>query len=399
MQGWFYWSLPFLVFFFIKFSESPSIALWLLNGLYIVYFIFSKDSDLFESLQPIAAQLSMHINPYLMLAAAGRDPVMSQNIIFTVLETMTIASAVWAYSVGMNTIQLFQKKKQRFILGIAGDSGVGKSTLASVLEKVIGSHNATVLNGDDLHKWERTDSRWQEVTHLNPKGNRIHTDLDHAVAFLKGQSVQRLAYDHATGTFVGPMELKPNKFILFQGLMPFILDRMRELQDLKIYVEADENLRQRWKMKRDQSERGQEAAAVQKQIDERKPDAEKFILPQKSFADWTIRYAERAEGDFYAEYIFKNSVFVETLIEELSKISSLSIEHAYDGLVFQKITVGGTIAADRVKEIAYRLYPNMFDLVENQPVFEADLKGVHQLFFINYLNHFYRLKLRYEELS
>lgn len=386
-QGWYYWVFPFLIFYLIKYEKAPKFILLAINVFFILYFVFSQDSDIFSSLRPTFASASGLLSPYVYL---GINAGLLENLFFTGLETSLLATALWNYRIGTQTTELYQKKKQRFILGIAGDSGVGKSTLANILEKVMGSHNAVVLNGDDVHKWERQDPRWQEITHLNPKGNRIHTDLEHAQALLKGESVRRLAYDHATGTFVGPMEVRPNKFIVFQGLMPFILDSMRQLYDLKIYVEADEALRSRWKMLRDQSKRGKSPEQVKQQIESRKPDAEKFIYPQKGFADWTIRYVSGDAESFYAEYIFKNSVFLDVLIEELADIPSLRLDHAYDDLNYQRITVAGEISAEAIREIGYKLFPNMFDLVENQPVFEEGLKGIHQLFFINYLNNFYR---------
>ncbi len=396
MQGWFYWSLPFLVFFFVKFSEFPSPVLWVLNCVYLLYFIVNKNSDIFESLGPIASKLSLYPNPYNYIASSGKDAAIVQNIIFTALEAMLLASAAWAYGAGNSAIKLFQKKKQRFILGIAGDSGVGKSTLVKLLENVTGRHNSVILNGDDVHKWERGDPRWQEVTHLNPKGNKVHTDLEHALSLLRGETVQRLAYDHASGTFIGPMEIRPNKFIIFQGLMPFMLGHMRDLHDLKIYVEADETLREKWKAGRDREERGKSNEDIKTQIESRKPDAEKFIHPQKGFADWTIRYGNKEDGSFFAEHIFKNSIFLENLLEELSKFPGLKTEHSYSDLSFQRLFVSGTVSAGEIKELAYKVFPNMLDLVENQPIFEEGQNGIHQLLFINYLDQFNK---KHEKLS
>ena len=399
MQGWYYWSLPFLIFFFIKFDGGP-FGLWMLSALYLLYFVIAKDSDIFESLRPLSLHLSALPNPFHYLAMRGVSPSMLENLSFTALESTLIACSVWAYSVGTTTTELFQKKKKRFVLGVAGDSGVGKSTLVNVLGQIFGNHNAVFLNGDDVHKWERGDAHWQNVTHLNPKGNYVHTDLEHLLALLRGEKIQRLSYDHGSGKFIGPVELVPNNFIVSQGLMPFMLDRMRDLHDLKIFMETDEALRQKWKTQRDRGERGHTEQSVSEQIQIRKPDAERFIYPQKPFADWIIRYLPLNEPeDYMVEYRFKNSVFLDALTDELAKIGTLKIEHNYTDSNYQQVSLSGKLPKEQVSELAYKLYPNIFDLVENQPVFLDDLKGLHQLFFINYLNHFYRLRLRHEEFS
>ena len=399
MQGWFYWSLPFLIFFYIKYKDSAALSIWAINGLYLLYFAFVKNSDIFESLQPISRALAQHPNFYDMIQNRGGSAQMPVNILFTALEGFLVATTAWAYRVGIYTTEVYQKKKERFVLGISGDSGVGKSTLAGLLANVFGQHNAVFLNGDDVHKWERGDSHWQQLSHLNPKGNWVHTDLEHALSLLKGETVERLSYDHATGKFIGPLTLKSNKYIVFQGLMPFMLDQMRELYDLKVYVEADEDLRVKWKTERDVGERGASVQAAQEQILFRQPDAKKYIHPQKSFADWVIRYIQdEGSSGFAVEYLFKNSIFMERLVEELSRQPGLGIDHSYFDLSLQRLKVSGSLDQTQIEQIAYKLYPNLVDLLENQPVFVAGINGIHQLFFINYLNHFYKLKKQHGAL-
>lgn len=400
MQGWYYWSLPFLIFFFIKYRDSKSLSIWAINGLYLLYFAFLPTSDIFESFSPTSLRISSLPTPYQWLITRGHNAPILENAIFSALEVMLIACAAWAYSVSIKTTELYQRKKQRFVLGIAGDSGVGKSTLTRLLEQVTGQSNTVILNGDDVHKWERGDEHWQQLTHLNPKANWVHQDLEHALALLKGEAVQRPSYDHTTGKFLGSATVQPNKYVVFQGLMPFVLDPMRELHDLKIYVETDDNLRVHWKLSRDTSERGHTEQEIRQQIESRKQDTEKFIAPQKNYADWIIRYLPNGSLEsFSVEYLFKNSIFSEGLVEELATVPTLQVDHAYYDLSFQKLSLSGDISAPELEAIAYKLYPNLVDLVEHTPTFSNGLKGIHQLFFIHYLNDYYKNRSQRERVS
>lgn len=390
MPGWYYWAFPFLIFFIIKFRNAPLVSFFAVNVFFLLYFVFSREGYLIESLMPIMPELSGSVTPYEIL---GSKAYVFENILFTFLEVSLVVLLAWSYKMGIQTNDIFQRTKDHFLLAIAGDSGVGKSTLASTIETVVGSNQIVVVNGDDIHKWERGNPNWQNVTHLNPKANHIHTDFEHAVALMRGEPIERLSYDHSTGTFIGPVKIYPNRFIMFQGLMPFLLDNMRNIPDLKIYIETDEPLRVQWKVERDRSLRNYKVQTVRQQIEQRKPDAEKFIHPQKEFADWVIHYIADKETDGLSlEYLFRNSIVLDGLIEELNQETSLVVEHNYLDINFQRVKISGSLAADRVSRIAYNLYPNIFDLVGNQPNFENDLLGIHQLFFINFLNNFYRSK-------
>lgn len=387
MQGWFYWSFPFLLFFFIKYRSDIGFSLKAMSGFYLLYFLFSPTSDIFSALSPTITAAASLPNPYQYLESLGINSGLLHNLLFTGLEASLLVNLLWVYRVGARATAAYQQKKQCFIIGVGGDSGVGKSTLTEGVSHLFGEHALTVIDGDDLHKWERGDPRWEFVTHLNPKGNRVHTDLEHGLKLLRGESIERVAYDHHTGKFVEPKTLNPSRFIVFQGLMPFVLEQMRQLYDLKIYIEVEEELRVRWKLARDTSERAAKIDKVKKQIESRKPDAEKFIHPQRDFADWILRY-ERGEGlyEVVARYTIRNSIAVDAFVEELSKREEIFVDHSYGDLTYQHLAVRGKISGPELKTICFKLYPNVLDLTGNEPVFSDNLKGINQLFLLTILH-------------
>ena len=67
------------------------------------------------------------------------------------------------------------------LINISGSSGVGKTTIATILVLVLSNLNKKVLHlcGDDLHKWERNSKNWNKFTHFNPKANNIDLGKKH----------------------------------------------------------------------------------------------------------------------------------------------------------------------------------------------------------------------------
>jgi uridine kinase len=101
-----------------------------------------------------------------------------------------------------------------------------------------------------MHRWERGSEYWKSHTHLDPRANKLHTDLEHTKQLKTGKGIHRQFYDHATGKFTLPKFIRPNKLILFEGLHSFYLNDQSEIYDLKIYMEPQEELRRWWKVKR-----------------------------------------------------------------------------------------------------------------------------------------------------
>ena len=388
MQGWFYWSIPLFTFFLIKYKDSRLLSFFMMNIFFMAFFIFTKDSDIFESASVTFSALSQLPNPYHMLVSFGFNAPLFQNILFTCLQVSVATNAFWCYKLGIFHNNLYIEKQKPFVVGIAGDSGVGKSTFSERVKNLIGKNRIAILNGDDSHKWERGDEKWQLFTHLNPKANFIHKDVDQLYALVDGKIIERVSYNHKTGKFTRPSYVEKNKYIIFQGLHPFFLETMRNMYDLKIYIDAEEILKRKWKMERDMKYRGQSGSKIIKTIQKRKRDAAKFVAPQKKFADWLIYYYIK-NNNLCVKYTFSNSLPVEELLKELQDIPQLKINHKYMNINLQTVTIAGKISKKEVADIAYKLYPNLDELLNNQPDFKEGNQGIHQLFFINYLNFFF----------
>ncbi|OLZ08495.1 phosphoribulokinase [Sulfobacillus thermosulfidooxidans] len=177
------------------------------------------------------------------------------------------------------------------MIGIAGDSGAGKSTYAAALQELLGVDRVTVLTLDDYHSLDRDERNAIGVTALNPwKANNLGLLIEHVWALRHGKPIVKPTYDHATGRF-GPMEeIVPKDIVILEGLHTLYLEKLREALDLRIYFDTDNELRVRWKVRRDSGARGYTPQEVLEEIERRRPDVMRYIEPQKAFADLVIHY-------------------------------------------------------------------------------------------------------------
>ena len=179
------------------------------------------------------------------------------------------------------------------IFAICGDSGSGKSTLSSLLKNYY--NNSFTLECDRYHKWERNNKNWDQTTHLNPNANYI-TKMEEDIFNLKlGNEIYQVDYDHHSGKFTEKQLINPSDNLIVCGLHSLYGDT--NLYDLKIFMDTDENLKKKWKIRRDVIERGYSVDKVLESIKKRQQDFNKYIKPQRKNADIIIRFFSKEEID------------------------------------------------------------------------------------------------------
>ena len=276
--SWYVWLIPFVSIFFVRNSSlEKSLTLHTVFSLsYLVFFLFFHKGDyagIISNGQEIQ-NYSEHIN----LA----------NLSFTFLGFLLVAVMYSFYVYGIQSNSIY-RRKGNLVIGIGGDSGSGKSFLLETLQDVFGNEMLS-LEGDGEHKWERDDKNWDSMSHLNPKANHMHRQASAIDELKMNRTIYRSNYDHDTGKFTDPQKCVPKSIIIISGLHPFYLPKLRRSIDLKIYMNTEESLRKKWKINRDTKHRGYELEKILNQIENRAYDKEKYIAPQRKFADVVIKY-------------------------------------------------------------------------------------------------------------
>ena len=177
------------------------------------------------------------------------------------------------------------------LVGIAGDSASGKTTFAERLERMLGHTRVTQIRGDDYHRYDRRTRDSLGLTPLHPAANdldRLANDLD---GLSRGRTIRAPVYDHATGSFRDPRPAGPGEVVIVEGLLALATPALRDRFDVAVYLEPEEELRHRWKIHRDCEERGYDIRAVVDDLRCREADADRFVRPQRQFADIVIHFA------------------------------------------------------------------------------------------------------------
>ncbi len=374
MPGWYLWSLPFAVYFFCRFPSRNAGLIWIFSAAYIAYFVLGERSDLPEAYRLIAGK------------------PLALSLAFTLMQGSLLAVGALMYTRGVRSNEVYGRRQRALMLGIAGDSGVGKDRLAQGLTALLGKDDVIQLAGDDYHRWERGDKNWKVLTHLDPKSNRLHEQLEHTIALSAGQGILKGSYDHGTGRFLPAEAVDPRKNIIVQGLHTFLLERMREVFDLRVFLDPDESLRKFWKLQRDHQERGQSVAKALKSLRQRKSDRLKVVLPQREHADliFCMRAAKpadlrdrRRDPELVLVIEASNSFNLEGLAASLDALPKVSVSVEYPkGLSRIRLRVRAdkaALSAIELEAVARERIQNLSDLVGSKPFFTSGLDGVMTL--------------------
>ena len=174
------------------------------------------------------------------------------------------------------------------VIGIAGGSGSGKTTVVKKIMSLFPKQDVILLSQDNYYK---------DISHLSAE-SRKETNFDHPdsiefslleqqiIQLLKGHSVVQPAYSYITCARSEGRVIEPKKVIVVEGILLFTDTTLRQLFDVKIFVDAQADERLIRLIKRDTIERGRDAAEVLNRYEKTvRPMHEQFIEPSKKYAD------------------------------------------------------------------------------------------------------------------
>lgn len=178
------------------------------------------------------------------------------------------------------------------IIGIAGGTGSGKTTVVRKIVEALPPHYVAVIP---------LDSYYNDTSHMTEE-ERHAINFDHPDAFdwkllgrqlndlRSGKSIEQPTYSYLKcNRLPGTVHVEPKPVIIIEGIMTLLNKKLRDLMDLKIYVDTDSDERLIRNIRRDIVERGRTVEmVVDRYLDVLKPMHEQFIEPTKRFADIII---------------------------------------------------------------------------------------------------------------
>jgi len=187
---------------------------------------------------------------------------------------------------------LAKPKLTPFILGVAGGSGSGKTTVARSILETVGQEKIAFIEQDSYYR----DVDWRseaELLHHNfDHPSALDNDLmaSHLFALKAGHAVEVPIYDFVRHRRTArTRRVEPQRVVLVEGILIFVEPSLRNLLDFKIFVDTDADIRLIRRLGRDMSERGRSVQDVLRQyLETVRPMHLDFVEPSKRWADVII---------------------------------------------------------------------------------------------------------------
>lgn len=178
------------------------------------------------------------------------------------------------------------------IIGIAGGTGSGKTTVVNQIVKHLPTDEVCVISQDSYYK--STDGlSYEERTKINfdhPRAIDFDLLIKHLQELKKGKTINQPVYSFVTHNRTKDVvKTHPRKVVIVEGILIFNSEELRDLFDIKIFVHADTDERLIRRVRRDITERGRDVEEVLNRYQSTlKPMHQQFIEPTKNFADIII---------------------------------------------------------------------------------------------------------------
>jgi uridine kinase len=185
--------------------------------------------------------------------------------------------------------KIFQKP---FLIGVAGGTGSGKTTVVKNLLKILKNHSVVCISHDDYYndQSQMTMAERIKANYDHPSALETSLLISHLQQLLAGKSIQKPLYDFIENTRRAQTEvIQPCPVIIVEGILLFESVELRNLLDLKIFVDTEADIRLIRKIIRDIKERGRTLeSGIHQYLTSTRPMHLEFVEPNKRYADIII---------------------------------------------------------------------------------------------------------------
>ena len=196
--------------------------------------------------------------------------------------------------------------KKPIIIGIAGDSGSGKTTYSNGIRRLLGIDMVQTITMDGYHTENRQQRKMSGRLPLDPSINNLELFLTHLKALREGLTVELPIYNHESGEFDKPVEFTPGPIVIIEGLHALYPDFIKHY-DFMIYVDPSREIKWDWKYKRDIEIRHHNSEQLKLEMLRRETAYKRFIDFQKTNASAVVKIKPSAIGEL-ARYDLINKI-------------------------------------------------------------------------------------------
>ena len=183
-------------------------------------------------------------------------------------------------------------KPKPLVVGIAGGTGSGKSTVAANIAAGIPSSRIALIDHDSYYKdhSDLNDEERQLVNYDHPEALDNELMIEHIQSLLRWEPAEIPMYDFVTHSRkTETRRVEPADVIIVEGILTFVDERLRDLMEVKIFVDTDADIRVMRRIRRDMEQRGREFSQIREQYYKTvRPMHLQFVEPSKRWADLII---------------------------------------------------------------------------------------------------------------
>lgn len=179
--------------------------------------------------------------------------------------------------------------KRPIVIGVTGGSGSGKTTVSKAIYENLRGQSIQIINQDTYYN-DQADMTMEErkaVNYDHPLAFDTALLIEQLDALRHNQAVEMPVYDYKEYTrSQATVHVEPQDVIILEGILILDDERLRDLMDIKVYVDADDDIRILRRIQRDMQERGRSLESIISQyLKTVKPMYHQFIEPTKRYAD------------------------------------------------------------------------------------------------------------------
>ena len=379
--GWYLWLVPIFTLHQSRYGSGAVVIISIFSFLFISYHLLhtsGSNSILFN---------------FSSLNISSLQDSFTQSLHYTLMLGSGLLIAIQILRQGVRENDYYRLGNKPLVLGIAGDSGVGKTTFSKGLAAVFGERSLVEVSGDDYHNWERFSPMWKTLTHLDPKANRLFALVRDVQSLLNGEIVKARQYDHVSGRFLPQEITKSKNVILVEGLHTLYPKQLLQVFDVSFFIEMEESLRLFLRSKRDTEERGHSKEMVLSEVEKRKSDSEKYIKPQSVRADvvftllpLNIELFEQdqvIDSNIKLRVCLRNGIYYQELVRILIGVCGLQVNvDSVDERGEVILEISGEVLSDDIYLAVNMLVPHMEELLDFSAEFSKGIYGIMQIITI-----------------
>ena len=380
--GWYLWALPFLIIYQIKTDINGKLLICLFSILQIII-IFPK--DIFSKIKLLNFEIQYNTEIINNL---------TQNLFYTLFIGLGFIIALRIYRESIQKNDYHRLSKRAISIGIAGGPSTGKGTLSNAIIDILGKRTTTLINEKNYIKWHK-NKKFYSLKNLVKVDSqdllKLNTDLN---LIINKDIINRKNINSSVSNFSN--KYFDDDFILVNGYHLFLPYALNSLFDIKIFLNPEFELNRNWILKNknhfnlDEKE-SLKILKVYEEIYSQQKKSSDLIFEFSYINKEILSYKEINNLPLKMNVYLKDGIYAENLSKALISICGVKLNMDISNTDFSaKLSVEGEIWSEDIKLAAYRLIPNLEEIIDSNPAWQSDTIGLMQLIVLMQISYFLR---------